>query len=627
MNNAKYTQEKTQKNRSLSKIGLYNQKVEDFLQGKTLTPLEQMAIKLFQDNAQRNRLSEQIYNKKVEEFNATHGFLLYKKGKTYEKALNTAYYSYINYPYIDTQAFRETMEKYRQYVHNYNERVAEENRDIEDYNATVELHYSLSDTDKLLKKEFQKKNSGKYTRDYNKLVEEKNKNLGIDIIPKKKIQTIKYTTEQIFDKLLGFYVNSLKKRNAYYLEMNKPTSCSKTAMPKLKVNQYFLANHKLKDVQRFDISKRTVQNHIKRLLEAGVLTDYTFHGQALPISVRFNTKILTVFDGNPPKSLKSENELFNDLIMQTLPNNRNTTGTFLKEKEIKGFASKTKCGTTSSASLCSSNESGTTSSAIQCPADGFYKNTTGASNEISKGGGQKISPKFPKTTNKIELLTDNFLIKHQDEQLLAELLASNYYEKYKGLRYDYLKNVAMYGLLSSEEFKAVLIQDFIKSSAKIWKNHSVYVGEWKKTINYLKDEIFKGITQKETMIKKLKEYRWKLEFARKWFAKHKEITALYPSLYFDRTREKSFEIGFFGLHKIWRKHLEIKKSQENNKKEAIYNGNRRKHRLSAQKKYGNAILKFHLGKMSTQKLFDYVQNNLPPEYLDLLAKSINNNLG
>ncbi len=612
MENAKHTQEQTQKSTNLTGIGLYNQKVEDFLQGKPLSPIQQMAIKLFKDNAQRNRLSEMSYNKEVEQFNAEHGYLLYKKGKTHEKSLNTEYYNYINYPYIDTQAFRETMEKYRQYVYNYNKKVEEENRDIEDYNATAETHYSLSDTDKLLKKEFQKKNSGKYTRDYNKLVEEKNKNLGIDIIPKKKIQTIKYSTEQIFDKLLGFYVNSLKKHNAYYLEMNKSTSCSKTAMPKLKVNQYFLANHKLKDVQRFDISKRTVQNHIKRLLEAGILTDYTFHGQASPISVRFNTKILTVFDGNPPKSLKSENEIFNGLIVKTLPNNWNTR-TFLKEKEIKGFAnSKTKKGTP-------------TANSFQCPADG-YKNTTGASSEIPKGGGRKILPKFPQSTKKIEILTDNFLIKHQEEQLLAELLASNYYERYTGLRYDYLKTVAMYGLLSSEEFKAVLIQDFIKSSAKIWKNHSVYVGEWKKTINYLNKVLFKGLTNNETMIKKLEEYRWKLNFARKWFLKHKEITALYPSMYFDTTRQKSFEVGFFGLHKIWRKHLEIKKSQENDKKEAVYNGNKRKHRLSAQKKYGNAILKFHLGKMSFEKLFDYVQNNLPAEYLDLLAKSVNNNL-
>ncbi len=623
MENAKHTQEQTQKNTNLTGIGLYNQKVEGFLQGKSLTPIQQMAIKLFKDNAQRNRLSEMSYNKEVELFNAEHGYLLYKKGKTHEKSLNTEYYNYINYPYIDTQAFRETMEKYRQYVYNYNKQVEEENRDISQYNTTVRK--ALTDTEKRQKTAFQRDYKKEFARDYNELAHEDN--LKDRFIPKKRIQPIKYQTEVIFSVLLGFYAKQLKKRNGYRLEMNLPTSCRKSEMPMLKLNHSAVAKHKIEDIARLDICKKTVQNHTKRLYEAGIISEYIFVNHKRPVLTRFNTKILTVFDGNLPKSLPTQNQLLTEDSGKVLHNKVILQEPFLKEKEIKGFAnSKTKSGTTSSAFLCSSNESGTpTANSFQCPADG-YKNTTGASSEIPKGGGRKILPKFPQSTKKIEILTDNFLIKHQDEQLLAELLASNYYERYTGLRYDYLKTVAMYGLLSSEEFKAVLIQDFIKSSAKIWKNHSVYVGEWKKTINYLKNEIFKGLTEKETMINKLREYRWKLEFARKWFAKHKEITALYPSLYFDKTRDKSFEVGFFGLHKIWRKHLEIKKSQENDKKEAVYNGNRRKHRLSAQKKYGNAILKFHLGKMSFEKLYDYVQNNLPAEYLSLLAKSVNNNL-
>ncbi|WP_272152203.1 hypothetical protein, partial [Tenacibaculum aiptasiae] len=76
-----------------------------------------------------------------------------------------------------------------------------------------------------------------------------------------------------------------------------------------------------------------------------------------------------------------------------------------------------------------------------------------------------------------------------------------------------------------EEFKKIILQDFIKSSAKIWKNHNVYPGEWKKTINALNEQFLENIVNKETLINKLREYRWKLNFARKWFIKKAQMKA------------------------------------------------------------------------------------------------------
>ncbi|MEY8862485.1 hypothetical protein, partial [Tenacibaculum singaporense] len=56
-------------NTSLTAIGLYNQKVHEYLQNTTLDAITQLAIKLFKDNAQRNKLNNTQYNKAVEEFN------------------------------------------------------------------------------------------------------------------------------------------------------------------------------------------------------------------------------------------------------------------------------------------------------------------------------------------------------------------------------------------------------------------------------------------------------------------------------------------------------------------------------------------------------------------------------
>ncbi|MEY8860176.1 hypothetical protein, partial [Tenacibaculum singaporense] len=107
-------------NTSLTKIGLYNQKVHEHLQGTTLDAITQLTIKLFKDNAQRNKLNDAQYNKAVEEFNTQHGYLLLKKGKEHEKAISK-HYNYINYPFLDRSAMKSTMDNYRQYVHSYNQ--------------------------------------------------------------------------------------------------------------------------------------------------------------------------------------------------------------------------------------------------------------------------------------------------------------------------------------------------------------------------------------------------------------------------------------------------------------------------------------------------------------------------
>ncbi len=596
-----------QKNTKLSEIGLYNQGVDIYLKDRTLSPIEQMTIKLFTDNAQRNKLSNEDYNIEVEKFNNTHGFFLYKKGKTYEKnsplsLTKISDYHYINYPYIDTEAFRMTMEAYRQYVHNYNLKTKDENEEIKKYNRTIKK--DLTEHEAITIKEFKTTHKLEYTRVYNKLAEEFNLKHGAVYIAKKRIQTIKYQTEVIFSVLLGFYAKQLKTRNASFMEVNISTACNKSDMPKLKINYRSLANHKQDDIQRLDICKKTAQNHVKRLFEAGIFTDYKFINQYKPILVGFNTEILTVFDANLPKSLIPENQTTNKENEKVLHNKVITTGTFLKEKEIKDFAK------------CKADKL-PPKTGNETQSEYFYRNTKAAVNALSTQGAGEPS-------NYVETLTNNFLAKYQDKELMAELLASNYYEKYTGLRYEYLQKIAMYGLVSTDDFRKVLIQDFIKTSAKIWKNHNVYVGEWKKTINYINETFFKGLVNKKTMIDKLREYRWKIDFARKWFIK-KDFKALFPYDYFDTTRDKSYEVGFFGLHKYWKKHLEIQKTKQNDKQTAKYNANRRKSRISTQKKYEKAILKYHLGKMNYKTLYSYVQDNLPKEYLELLAKTINNN--
>ncbi|WP_028889398.1 hypothetical protein [Tenacibaculum ovolyticum] len=619
--NTKNNANKTQKRKLiLNSIGVYNEAVKDNLRKRKLNAVTEHTIKHFIDNAYRNKVSDTQYNKSVEAFNATHGLLLLKRGK--EQEYEQKQYSYINFPYLNQAAVNDAMNNFRKHKEIYNEKVTQENKKIAAYNLSIVKTTNKEFLSEITK--FKKENNRLFISDYNKKVAEFNAPLAYKILPKKREQTLKPFSQMMFRTLAGFYVSQLKTRNSFLLQMNKPTSVLKNKLPKLEIDHKKLAEHKREGWAMLGICKKTAQNHIKRFREAGLLVNYKFINSEKPISVNFNPEILTVLEGNPPKSQNTDFQFFKSSNRKELHDSTDTTRTKLKEKEIKDCANSTvlyKCGSM----LANEHESNTD----ECPADS-YENTKGISNkkEISFGGEKKIKqPDFLKISepkSKTNLLTENFTANFIDETLLAEKLASGEFNNYKGLRYDYLQKVEQYALVSNEEFKQIVIQDFIKSSAKIWKNHNVYVGEWRKTINILKTQVFANIVHKLTVIQKLKEYRWKLEFARKWFVKKKEVKALFPFAYFDKTRTKSNELGFYGLHSVWKSHLKYQEKKEAERKKQIEDSNIRKRRLSSQKKLTNAIKKYELGKFSYKQLFNYVKDNLPHEYLISLPNLINN---
>ncbi|CAL2108638.1 conserved hypothetical protein [Tenacibaculum sp. 190524A02b] len=591
----KYTNVQGTNQLQLNEIGLYNLEVKRFLQKNKLSPIVQHTVKLFKDSAQRRKLNHKQYNLEVEEFNNNHGYYILKKGT---ERLTNSYYSYINYPYLDREAVKNTMANYRAYVVKYNLKVQKENTLINEYNNTIVRYVNdLTKKEKSLKETFIKNSKNLNTWEYNKLVEKEN--FINPIHAKKRIQRVKYHHEITFHVLVGFYVSQLKARNLFLMQMNKPTSVKKSSLPKLKIDHRKLSTHTIDNLIRLDYSKRTAQEHVKRLLEAGILCNYQYINQNRPIQVNFNLDVLEVLDGNLPEKQNTVNQLVKSSNQQFQPDNNDTTRTLIKRKEIEDCVKNTvlkKCGS------------------IQETDSEIYKNTRLIGTQFQKAGG---------TPKKINTLTNNFLNRLEHPQELAEALAAGNYKHYKGLRYDYFEKIIQYGQVSFQEFKEIVIQDFIKQSAKIWgANHNVYVGEWRKAINLLQHNLFKNITRKENIIKKLREYRWKLNFARKWFIKNNH-NALYPSWYFDPTRTKQEEIGFYGLHKIWTKHLEYLKQTSNNRKNRIKKSNARKRVISNSKKMRNALNKFFNEKCSVIELYDYVNNNLPQNYSTQLATLIN----
>ncbi len=586
--------------KNLSEIGVYNQTVKNNLSKNDISPILLRSIEIFHNQTKNKKISIEKYNNLVEDFNSRNGMLLLKKGSEYNSGLAPKKYNYINYPYLDRSAVKKTMDNYRKYVFNYNEKVALENQEIKKYNYSVIKETELTKDEKLKKAHFYKANKHLFKRYYNELVEEENTNNAI--IPKQRIQKIKYTSELLFNVLVGFYVSQLKNNNAYLLEMNQSTRTLKNALPKLKIDHRKLATHKIANIPRLDICKKTAQNHIKRLREASVLENYRYINQNKPVSVNFNVDILEILDGNQPKSKTTEKQqitLSNDNV---LPHNNDYTRTKLKEKEIMDFAKGKglrKCG--SILEKVVSNRR-------------LYKNTKG----------MKIKNITEPPKNENTLLTKNFKNKLLEDQEFAERLANGDFFEYQGLRYDYLQKVMQYAQISTEQYRQIIIQDIIKSSSKIWKSHTVHVGEWKRTINALKEQLFHYHPNKEVIYKRIFEYRWKLDWARKWFIKHTEVKALYPFNYFDPTRTTKQEVGFAGLHKKWLKHKDYLKNRVLEKKKQVQDSNTRKRKLTAQKKLTNAIKKFEGGKYNYQQLYNYIQDNLPNDYLVSLPSLLKN---
>ncbi|SEC44821.1 hypothetical protein SAMN04489761_3020 [Tenacibaculum sp. MAR_2009_124] len=611
-----------------SKIGTYNIRVHEFLKQTSISPVVQAAIKHFKDNAQLRKLTNNQYNKEVEEFNNAHGFYITKKGTEFESPQK--YYSYINYPFLDREALKTTMDNYRKFVYEYNKKAETDNVDIREYNKkTVLKNSELSDIQKKVKKDFYKENKCLFVKDYNDLAESENERE--PIIPKRLVQKIKYQSELIFHVLIGFYVGQLKRRNAYLMNINKPTSVFKNDLPKLEIDHRKLATHKIASIPRLDICKKTAQNHVKRLREAGVLINYIKVNQKKPIKVNFNSKILVILDGKSPNSQTPENKQLLGGFKKNLPDNKESFSFCKKGKEIKDYAKsivENKCG-----SMLEGN--------VSSPV--FYKSTKEKNNKNTLGA-EKIKNLVPdflkkevseakKYSEKQKNQARNFIYKIEDDQILAEKLFAGHYDDYKGLRYEQLKKIENNPMVDREEFRAVLLQDFVKQWAKIWKNRGVFVGEWKKTINRLNESSLFAqkssensivVLHKATQIEHVKKYRWLLKWANDWFRKS-EVSPLFPYKYFDATRKKSNEIGFYGLHSVWKSHLKYQEKRKTEKQTQVLSANKRNNRLNNQKKLAKALKKYEMGSYSDMELYNYVKDNLPHDYLLQLSSLINNN--
>lgn len=523
------------------------------------------------------------------------------------------------YPAIIDEAFAQTMDNYRKHVAMKNFQCDEENELIDAHNRVVRQYRKKNKAGNWINDltEVQieysrlfienKQNKALNPTDYNEKVEAFCKDYGM-LIQKKKLITIKYATELIFQNLLCLYNQQLMVKNKRYMKHDIVT---KSPLEPFKVNAWKATNLKRNDIISLPLCTKTIRNHRQRLEEFGVFTEYVFHGINRPVELQINPTILVVKDLRTNKILTAENQTVTSESGKIVPEQNESTRPFINDNKIKEVDNST-------TDLKGLPSVGSFIFYTRTPSGNVENPTEGAA-----AGSVKVLPISKNIPDSLSDKLQNLIIHPQE---LAVNLAEGNYNSYKPIRLEYLEKEAYNGTLLREEFRELCIQDIFKMSAKIWKNRTPYSGSWKKAINQYYQSKFIAFTgnsfNKSNVFDEMKAIRWRLLWAMSWYRKNDNVNPLFPSDYFDFTRKNSKEVGFEYTKQKYSEHLKYKEKAAELKKKQETNAVRRTAAINNSKKFETVVNKFFKDKMTLTQLYDYVEKNLPPAFSAKLSEKI-----
>lgn len=510
------------------------------------------------------------------------------------------------YPAIIAQAFSRTMDNFRKHIASYNFKTQAENELIQKHNNSVKQFYEqneLSQVQAEFKRLFlEKAKKLKTPRDYNEAVSEFCEHYG-NIIEQRKIQSVKYATEVVFQNLLHLYNSQLCKRNEKFI---KAGLTARRPLQEFKVNSFLVTQLKRNEVNSIAICAKTVRNHRKRLQEAGVFVEYHFAGKNRAVEVHINPEILVVMEVKTMELITIENEVVSVLKGKVLPDNNESTRTIINEYKKNENVENISQGLRSSSKALT-------------PFNSFFTGTHNGQSQIcTSGAGEKTA----KVKNELSQRLHELILHPQE---LAENLASGMYYNYKPIDIRYLYKEAFSGTLTNEEFRELAIQDFFKSISKIYRLSTPFIGSYKKAINlYYQNKwiAFTGTSfNKSVLVDEIQQMRWRIGWAVKWFVKN-EFAPLFPFDYLDMTRKTSKEVGFEYTKSKWNEHLRAIEKYDALKKKQQTNASKRKLTINHAKKCETALNRFFKDKITYTQLFDFVEQNLPKQYLEKLPSLI-----
>lgn len=496
--------------------------------------------------------------------------------------------------------FKDTMDAYRVHIANYNNAVLAANKDNERYNDIVTANKSQNPPNAKLKKEIQlftednaSTNNNSY---YNSMVVEFNNKFGF-YLKKRKIQTVKPATELYFSAFLHEY-------NCYLQTVNevkdKANITASTSLVRFSLNPNNIINQMRNGVINLNVCTKTIRHHRQRLEECGVLLDYKFHSQKRPITCLFNLQILTISDEKTPKTQTTQNQTVSTNTGKEFPYTNVSTRT-----ELNNIKNKEKVNNISQLKELSFQSTS---------ADNLNNNeNTNLPNNKKLDDRQTAAEEFSeKLREKIDTTYD-----------LAQKLANSEYDYHAPIPMQHLVYECREGNLTNEEFRTLVIQDFFKTSAKLWQNNAAFAGSWYNAIDFWDNDMFKTFTgklfDKFTIIEALPEYRHRLNYAVKWFKKRDWQGVNYPSLYFDLTRNKPEHVSFAYTKKAWLDKVAKNEQYKTKKKQRAAKNERF---AKEQRLFKNSIKKYLKKQFTLQQLIEFVKQNLPEKYTNKLPETL-----
>ena len=516
------------------------------------------------------------------------------------------------WPMMDKKARRMTMNNYRLEVTKKNNAIEALNTEIEKYNAQVEIFCAgeLNEVQKAFAPLFLKnialeEKKCKYEPfDYNQLVEEFNQEKGGLLIKKRKLDTIKYASEIVFENILHLYEKQLTKFTTEYIKLGGAILKDVIAA---EINSYHVTalERDLDDetfVYSLNVCHATVRNHRKKLEKAGILTNYEFRGHKKGVKMHISNKILVLFDAKTGKYTNTENQSVNPETCKKFTDKNKA----LLEQSIK--IDKTENRQADFPDL------GTATPDLSFV---FYGNIP-AQDEKSKLGGRaenvKVSETLSEKLQEITLADTNF----------AKRLANGEFFNNQRIDKVHLYKEANSGTLVREEMLEVVTHEFFKGLSKIYRQSTPYAGTYQKAINAFKDRFYatngngKFLVSKVVMVDMLQKYLWMVNKAHRWFVKSK-IRPLNPHDYLDRTRTRKREIGFDYLEKAYAKHLKEIEEKPIQAQKAAKNAALRKQEDDNCTKFNQKMNAFRKNRITLDQLIDYVDKNLPPVFMQNLS--------
>lgn len=511
------------------------------------------------------------------------------------------------YPIINETAFPRMMGLYRVYVSRYNKFVERENALIAIHNEQVKRYLSeeATELEKAYARNFPLLNK-KLTkvREYNKAAEDACLKYG-PVVTMKKVQKLKYQTEQFYQNFLHVYNCQLANVNKEFIRLGNRTP---RPIRPLKVNSYFVTKLKrAEDVLSLNVCSKTVRNHRQRLEEAGVFVNSTFKGVKNPVEVEINPDLLVVWDDFTQKLTRPDNQSLSEFTGKKLPKDDDTTRPLLKEyKEKNEDESSFEDKESLPATIFSHYK------------NNFYRNTGGNQQKENSPG---AAPAENSKKNIASELRDYIL--HPQE--LAEQLSRGEYDEYVPIPLNKLKHLAYKGAITNEDYRELVIQDLLKQSAKIWKDKTVFVGSWKNAYNHWMQYKFKAFTGHSmtaaNVFSYIEEYRYRLEQARRWYARPKvEVQPLFPSDYFDTSRKSTKEIGFEGTTKMWQRKQQYDEKKSERELTRKKKAEARAKRIADTTKLNKELNRYIRNRITLLELVEYVKKNLPHEFYQKLPE-------